>query len=65
MTLFWLKLICACFQGAIGEVIEKMDDYYLNREDWDTIVELGLDQWKDELVLKKIASATKSAFTRK
>ena len=42
-----------------------MDDYFLNREDWDTVVELGLDQWKDEIVLKNISSATKSAFTRR
>ena len=42
-----------------------MDDYFLNREDWDTLVELGLDEYKDELVLKKISSATKTALTRK
>jgi len=42
-----------------------MDDYCLDREDWDTIVELGLDDRKDEVVLKKISAATKSAFTRK
>ncbi|KAH8105438.1 DNA replication factor C large subunit [Cristinia sonorae] len=51
--------------SAIEGVIGKMDDYYLNRDDWDAIVELGLDQWKDELVLKKIPGATKAAFTRK
>ncbi|TCD66208.1 hypothetical protein EIP91_001655 [Steccherinum ochraceum] len=51
--------------SAIEEVVGKMDDYYLNREDWDTIVELGLDEWKDDVVLKKVASTTKSAFTRK
>jgi hypothetical protein len=42
-----------------------MDDYYISREDWDTIVELGLGEQKDEVVLKKIATATKTALTRK
>ena len=42
-----------------------MDDYYLSKEEWDTIVELGVDQHKDDIVLKKISSATKTAFTRK
>lgn len=46
-------------------VIERMDDYFLNREDWDTLIELGLDDYKDELVLKKISTATKTALTRK
>jgi hypothetical protein len=42
-----------------------MDDYYVSREDWDTIVELGLGEQKDDVVLKKIATATKTALTRK
>ncbi|KAF8122796.1 replication factor RFC1 C terminal domain-containing protein [Boletus edulis] len=51
--------------SAVHEVIERMDEYYLSREDWDTIVELGVDQNKDELVLKKISAATKTSFTKK
>ncbi|KAF7433765.1 hypothetical protein PC9H_005730 [Pleurotus ostreatus] len=51
--------------AAVDEVIERMDEYYLSKEDWDTVVELGVDQNKDELVLKKIPAATKTAFTRK
>ncbi|KAL4067185.1 replication factor RFC1 C terminal domain-containing protein [Scleroderma yunnanense] len=50
---------------AVDEVISRMDAYYLSREDWDTVVELGVDSYKDDAVLKKIASATKSAFTRR
>lgn len=42
-----------------------MDEYYISREDWDTIVELGVDQHKDDIVLKKIPAATKTAFTKK
>jgi replication factor C subunit 1 len=42
-----------------------MDEYYLSREDWDTVVELGVDQNKDDLVLKKISTATKTTLTKK
>ncbi|KAJ7123060.1 replication factor RFC1 C terminal domain-containing protein [Mycena epipterygia] len=51
--------------SAVEEVIEKMDEYYLAKEDWDTIVELGVDDKKDDLVLKKISTATKTTLTRK
>ncbi|KAH9843593.1 DNA replication factor C large subunit [Rhodofomes roseus] len=51
--------------SAVDEVIERMDDYFISREDWDTIVELGVDQNKDDFVLKKISTATKTSFTRK
>lgn len=47
------------------EVIERMDQYFLSKEDWDTIVELGVDDRKDDLVLKKISTATKTALTKK
>jgi hypothetical protein len=36
-----------------------MDDYYVNREDWDNIMELGYQS-----LVQKIPSKTKSAFTR-
>ncbi|KDQ07752.1 hypothetical protein BOTBODRAFT_119605 [Botryobasidium botryosum FD-172 SS1] len=52
-------------QSAVPDVIEIMDEYYLSKEDWDTIVELGVDDHNDDMVMKKIATATKSAFTRK
>jgi Replication factor RFC1 C terminal domain len=42
-----------------------MDEYYLSKEDWDTVVELGVDENKDDLVLKKISTATKTALTKK
>ncbi|EKM58972.1 uncharacterized protein PHACADRAFT_157248 [Phanerochaete carnosa HHB-10118-sp] len=51
--------------SAVGTVITRMDDYFLNRDDWDTLVELGLDEYKDEVVLKKITPATKTGLTRK
>ncbi|KAI8452350.1 replication factor C subunit 1 [Phakopsora pachyrhizi] len=53
--------------GADGvtEVIELMDDYYLTKDEWDSIVELMALGKSAEEVLKKIPSASKSAFTRK
>jgi len=51
--------------SAVEDVIERMDEYYLSKEDWDAVVELGLDQNKDEFILKKISTATKTALTKK
>jgi replication factor C subunit 1 len=42
-----------------------MDEYYLNKEDWDTLVELGVGDKKDDAVTKKISAATKTSFTKK
>jgi replication factor C subunit 1 len=42
-----------------------MDEYYLTKEEWDTIIELGVDEKKDDVVLKKISTATKTALTKK
>jgi replication factor C subunit 1 len=52
------------YQDAVEEVISYMDEYYLGKEDWDAFVELGVDTMKEELILKKIPTATKAAFTR-
>jgi replication factor C subunit 1 len=52
-------------QTAIDKVIETMDGYFLSKEDWDTIVELGVDQNKDDVVLKRISTGVKTAFTKK
>lgn len=41
-----------------------MDEYYLGKDDWDAFVELGVDEMNGDAMLKKISSATKSAFTR-
>ncbi|KAI0075412.1 DNA replication factor C, large subunit [Panus rudis PR-1116 ss-1] len=51
--------------NAVDEVIDRMDEYFLNREDWDTVVELGVGDHRDEFVLKKISPATKTALTRR
>jgi replication factor C subunit 1 len=52
-------------QSAVSEVIERMDEYYLSKEDWDTILELGVDDKKDQIVAKNMSTATKTALTRK
>ena len=41
-----------------------MDEYFLGKDDWDAFVELGVDNMRDDVVLKKISTATKTAFTR-
>lgn len=51
--------------SAVEEVIETMDEYFLSKDEWDTLVELGVGSHKDELVLKKVAPATKTSFTKK
>ncbi|KAK2465145.1 hypothetical protein APHAL10511_002837 [Amanita phalloides] len=51
--------------SVVDQIIRRMDEYYLSKDDWDTIVELGVDSRRDETVLKNIPSGTKAAFTRK
>ncbi|KAI8984816.1 replication factor RFC1 C terminal domain-containing protein [Trametes punicea] len=51
--------------SAVDDVIEFMDEYFLMREDWDTIVELGVGDRSDAVVTKKISTATKTSFTKK
>ncbi|KAK4667419.1 DNA replication factor C complex subunit Rfc1 [Podospora pseudopauciseta] len=47
---------------AVEDVIELMDSYYLTREDFDFIKELGVGEQDEEKV--NIDTQTKSAFTR-
>ncbi|CAA18875.1 DNA replication factor C complex subunit Rfc1 [Schizosaccharomyces pombe] len=50
---------------VVPEIIELMDEYYLNREDFDSITELVLPADAGEKLMKTIPTAAKSAFTRK
>ncbi|KAH9819105.1 replication factor RFC1 C terminal domain-containing protein, partial [Melampsora americana] len=50
---------------GIEKVIEVMDEYFLTKEEWDSLVELMSIGITAEEVLKQIPSTTKSAFTRK
>ncbi|KAK3946435.1 replication factor C subunit 1 [Diplogelasinospora grovesii] len=49
-------------KDGVEEVIELMDSYYLTREDFDSIKELGLGHQSEERV--NIDTQTKAAFTR-
>ncbi|KAK8845500.1 hypothetical protein IAR55_006213 [Kwoniella newhampshirensis] len=51
-------------QEAVEETIEYMDEYYLGKDDWDALVELGVDTMSENIITKKIPTAVKSAFTR-
>lgn len=60
-----LVLIDLCTQNGVSDVIEAMDAYYLSKDEWDAMLELGIGSNKGEELSNKISSATKSAFTRK
>ena len=47
---------------AVGDVIKLMDSYFLTREDFDSIKELGIGPMAEEKV--DIETKTKAAFTR-
>ncbi|KUI73730.1 Replication factor C subunit 1 [Cytospora mali] len=66
LPILWYQLIKRLsFEGkdCIDEVIDLMDSYYLTREDFDAILELGVGPQHEDLV--KIETLTKTAFTRK
>ncbi len=49
-------------KDSVEDVIELMDSYFLTKDDWDAIVELGVGPMNAEEV--KIDSQTKATFTR-
>ena len=48
--------------NGVARAIEAMDEYFLVPEDRDTLVELEIGDARREERLKKLPSATKSAF---
>jgi replication factor C subunit 1 len=52
-------------KGAVEDVIQMLDDYLISKDEWDTIVELGVGNNKGDDVLKKISTVTKTTLTRK
>ncbi|OKL61685.1 hypothetical protein UA08_02990 [Talaromyces atroroseus] len=65
MPAMWDKLVRPLMdegKEAVESVINLMDSYFITREDWDALVELGLGPMNEEHV--KIQTQTKSAFTR-
>lgn len=49
---------------TVPEVIELMDSYFLTKDDWDAIIELGVGPMDMEGLPKRIESQTKATFTR-
>lgn len=65
MPTLWDKLVRPLMDDgkeAVEDVIDLMDSYFITREDWDALIELGLGPMNEENV--KIQTQTKSAFTR-
>ncbi|KAK9351273.1 replication factor RFC1 C terminal domain-containing protein [Lipomyces doorenjongii] len=50
---------------GVSKLIDFMDSYYMTKEDFDAILELGVGPQNGEELWKKIPTATKTAFTRK
>jgi replication factor C subunit 1 len=51
--------------SAIEDMIALMDEYYLTREDFDSIIEISLGPNNGEALMKEVPSNTKTAFTKK
>ncbi|ORX47885.1 DNA replication factor C, large subunit [Piromyces finnis] len=49
---------------GISDVIEEMDSYYISKEDFDMIMELGVGDKSGEKLLKKVDTNIKRTFTR-
>ncbi|RAL17737.1 replication factor C subunit 1 [Aspergillus homomorphus CBS 101889] len=65
MPLLWDRLVRPLMddgKDAVEDVIDLMDSYFLTREDWDALVELGLGPMNESNV--KLETQTKASFTR-
>lgn len=65
MPMLWDKLVGRMMmegKDSVEDVIEFMDSYFLTREDWDALVELGLGPMDESKV--KLETQTKATFTR-
>lgn len=63
--LLWDRLIRRLMdegKDSVDPVIDLMDSYFLTREDWDAMVELGVGPMDESEV--KLESQTKATFTR-
>jgi len=50
---------------AIPEMIELMDEYFLTKDDFDSIIEISLGPNDGEALMKQVTANAKTAFTRK
>ncbi|KAF3905810.1 hypothetical protein AA313_de0205768 [Arthrobotrys entomopaga] len=65
VPMFWQMLarrLEAEGKEAVEDMIELMDDYFLTKEDYDAIIELGVGPLSEDTL--KVPTAAKSAFTR-
>ena len=65
LPVLWYQLIQRLSvegKDAVEEIIDLMDSYYLTREDFDFIKELGIGPQSEDVV--NFESQTKAAFTR-
>ena len=65
MPALWDKLVRRLEsegKDCVDSVIDLLDSYFLTRDDWDSLVELGLGPMADDKV--KIDTQTKATFTR-
>lgn len=65
VPILWKQLVKRLEEGgkeAVPEIIELMDSYFLTKDDWDAIMELGVGPMVQEKI--KIASQDKATFTR-
>jgi replication factor C subunit 1 len=59
------RMLTFCIQDElVDQIMPYLDEYYLNKEDWDVLVDLGVGDMEGEAMLKKIPTQTKSTFTR-
>ncbi|RHZ64473.1 replication factor C subunit 1 [Aspergillus thermomutatus] len=65
IPLLWHKLVRRLMdegKDSVEDVINFMDSYFLTRDDWDALVELGLGPMDESNV--KLETQTKATFTR-
>ena len=65
LPLLWYKLIKDLEvegKDAIDAIMKLMDSYFLTKDDWDAILELGVGPMDEKLV--SVPTQTKTAFTR-
>ena len=65
LPLLWSRLVRELNlygKDAVDDIIALMDSYYLTKDDWDAILELGVGDMDMEKI--KIDSQAKSAFTK-
>ncbi|KZO95306.1 DNA replication factor C, large subunit [Calocera viscosa TUFC12733] len=65
MTSRLVKPLIDTGSAAVDGVIHLMDEYLISKDEWDTIVEMGVGDNRGDDVLKRITTATKTNFTRK